>query len=212
MKLLHVDSSILEGKASVSRQLSAEIVAGWRARHSDTTVEYLDLAAEPPNHFGADAMGIRGDGQDEPSEAQRHENEVSERLVAQFLDADVVVIGAPFYNFGVPTQLKAWIDRLAQTGRTFRYTENGPEGLAGGKTVVIASARGGVYSETEAGRALEHQESYLKTVFGFFGIDDVRVVRAEGVAMGEEARKAAIAAAVADIPNVIETSAGDKAA
>ena len=212
MKLLHVDSSILAGEASVSRRLSAEVVAGWRARHPDTEVTYLDLAVEPPDHFGADALGVRGAAEGEPSPEQRRQNEVSERLVAQFLDADVVVVGTPFYNFGVPTQLKAWIDRLAQAGRTFRYTETGPEGLAGGRTVVIASARGGVYSETEAGRALEHQESYLKTVFGFFGIDDVRVVRAEGVAMGEEARKAAIAAAVADIPNVIETSAGDKAA
>lgn len=203
MKLLHVDSSILGSEDSVSRRLSAEIVSGWREHHPNTQVSYLDLAIDPPDHFGADAMGTRGAEQAEPSAEQRHQNDVSERLVSQFLDADVVVVGAPFYNFGVPTQLKAWIDRLAQAGRTFRYTDQGAEGLAGGKTVVIASARGGVYADTETGRAMEHQESYLRTVFRFFGITDIRVVRAEGVAMGEEARATAVAAAVAEIPEVV---------
>jgi len=109
--------------------------------------------------------------------------------VSQFLAADVIVVGAPLYNFSIPSQLKAWIDRVAQVGRTFKYTETGPVGLAGGKTVIVASTRGGVYSTSEGGRAMEHQESYLQTVFGFFGITDVRYVRAEGVAMGE-AKKA----------------------
>ena len=115
--------------------------------------------------------------------------------MSQFLAADVVVIGAPFYNFGIPTQLKAWIDRIAQTGRTFQYTANGPEGLAKGKTVIIASSRGGVYSTSDAGQAMEHQESYLQTVLGFFGVTDVRFVRAEGVATGADAKAQALAAA-----------------
>ena len=112
--------------------------------------------------------------------------------MSQFLASDVIVIGAPFYNFSIPTQLKAWIDRLAQPGRTFQYTANGPEGLAKGKTVIVASTRGGVYSTSEGGQAMEHQESYLKVVFGFFGITDVRFVRAEGVAMGDDAKAAAL--------------------
>lgn len=124
---------------------------------------------------------------------------MSEKLVSQFLASDVVVIGTPFYNFSIPTQLKAWIDRLGQVGRTFKYTEKGPVGLAGGKTVIVALSRGGIYSTSEGGQAMEHQESYLKAVFGFFGITDVRVVRAEGVAMGDEARNNALATARADI-------------
>ena len=137
--------------------------------------------------------------QPEPTEAQRAENALSEQLVSQFLAAEVIVIGAPFYNFSIPTQLKAWIDRLAQPGRTFRYTEKGPEGLAKGKTVIVASTRGGVYSTSEGGQAMEHQESYLKVVMGFFGITDVRIVRAEGLAMGDDARATALSAARADM-------------
>ncbi|OGB39265.1 MAG: FMN-dependent NADH-azoreductase [Burkholderiales bacterium RIFOXYC2_FULL_59_8] len=198
MKLLHVDSSIL-GTHSVSRQLSAEIVAEWRKSRPDTTVEYLDLALNAPNHFGADAIAVKGIAQPEPTEAQRAENAVSEQLVSQFLAADVIVIGAPFYNFSIPTQLKAWIDRLAQPGRTFKYVETGPVGLATGKTVIVASTRGGAYSTSEGGQAMEHQESYLKVVFGFFGVTDVRIVRAEGLAMGAAPKAAALSAARADM-------------
>ena len=107
----------------------------------------------------------------------------------------MVVLGAPFYNFSIPTQLKAWIDRIVQPGRTFRYTADGPEGLAGGKTVVIVSSRGGVYSDSAAARSLEHQESYLHTVLGFIGVTDVRVVRAEGLGLGADAKAAALAQA-----------------
>ena len=102
--------------------------------------------------------------------------------------ADVIVVGAPLYNFSIPTQLKAWIDRLAQAGRTFKYTENGPVGLAAGKTVIAALSRGGIYSNSDAGRAMEHQETYLKTIFGFFGITDVRVVLAEGTDLSADSR------------------------
>jgi len=198
MKLLHIDSSIL-GTNSTSRLLSAEIVTAWRAAHPDTTVEYLDLAVDAPPHFSADALGIKVGVQAQPTEAQARENALSEKLVSQFLASDVVVIGTPFYNFSIPTQLKAWIDRLGQVGRTFKYTDKGPVGLAGGKTIIVASSRGGVYSTSEGGQAMEHQESYLKAVFGFFGITDVRIVRAEGVAMGDEARNSALASARADI-------------
>ena len=197
-KLLHVDSSVL-GAHSVSRQLTAEVVAEWRRAHPATTVEYLDLATDAPSHFGVDSLGIKTGAQAEPTEAQRRENAVSEKLVSQFLAADVIVVGAPLYNFTVPSQLKAWIDRLAQGGRTFKYTDKGPVGLAGGKTVIVVSTRGGVYSSSDAGQAMEHQESYLKVVFGFFGITDVRFVRAEGVAMGDAPKVAALANARADL-------------
>lgn len=198
MQLLHIDSAIT-GDASVSRQLTASTVAAWVAAHPGTQVQYLDLVADAPGHFTLDAMAPRTGQTEGLTEAQQRENAVSERLVSQFLAADLIVVGAPFYNFGIPTQLKAWIDRLAQPGRTFRYTANGPEGLAKGKTVIVASTRGGVYSTSECGRALEHQESYLQTIFGFFGIADVRFVRAEGVAMGPDAKSAALASAESDI-------------
>lgn len=198
MQLLHIDSAIT-GEASVSRQLTARTVAAWVETHPGTQVQHLDLVADAPGHFTMDAMAPRTGQTDGLSPTQQRENAVSERLVSQFLAADVIVVGAPFYNFGIPTQLKAWIDRLAQPGRTFRYTATGPEGLAKGKTVIVASTRGGVYSTSAGGQAMEHQESYLQTVFGFFGITDVRFVRAEGVAMGPDAKTAALASADRDI-------------
>ncbi|RYX98172.1 MAG: FMN-dependent NADH-azoreductase [Comamonadaceae bacterium] len=197
-KLLHIDSSILGGN-SVSRQLTAQIVASYRAAHPETEVSYLDLAVNTPSHLSIESLGFRMPAGADLTDAQKRENAVSEALVSQFLASDVIVVGAPLYNFTIPTQLKAWIDRIAQVGRTFKYTETGPVGLAAGKTVIVASSRGGAYSTSDAGQAAEHQESYLKVIFGFFGITDVRFVRAEGLAMGEAAKTAALAAAQADV-------------
>ena len=194
MRLLHIDAAIT-GETSVSRQLTARTVAAWRAAHPELQVDYLDLAAQPVAHYNGEALALRHGQTENLSDAQKRENAVTERLLAQFLAADVVVLGAPFYNFGIPTQLKAWIDRIVQPGRTFRYTADGPEGLAGSKTVVIVSSRGGVYSDSAAARSLEHQESYLHTVLGFMGVTDVRVVRAEGLGLGAEAKTAALAQA-----------------
>lgn len=189
--LLHIDSSIL-GANSISRQLTAQIVAVWRRAHPDVTIDYLDLAVDGPSHFDSNSIGSKTGAQAVPTEIQRRENAVSEKLVSQFLAADVVVIGAPLYNFTIPTQLKSWIDRLAQPGRTFKYTEKGPIGLATNKTVFVAITRGGMYSNSEAGQATEHQESYLKVVLGFFGVTDIRFVRAEGLALGVAPKAAAI--------------------
>jgi FMN-dependent NADH-azoreductase len=212
MKLLHIDSSPLHGN-SVSRELTRRIVAEWRAAHPHTKVEHLDLATDAPSHLNMDSLGFRlGVNADGLSDVQRKENEISEKLVSQFLAADVIVIGAPMYNFSVPTQLKAWIDRIAQAGRTFKYTAEGPVGLAGGKTVIVASSRGGMYSANPALAALDHQESYLRTVFGFIGITDVRFVRAEGVAMGDEAKRKALEAADAAIKAAVGEAANDDAA
>jgi FMN-dependent NADH-azoreductase len=210
MQLLHIDSAVT-GEQSVSRLLTAQIVQAWKAAHPGTQVDYLDLAENAPAHFTMDAMAPRTGQTEGLTEAQQRENAVSERLVRQFLAADVVVIGAPFYTFAIPTQLKAWIDRLAQPGRTFRYTADGPEGLAKGKTVVIASSRGGVYSTSDAGRAMDHQESYLRTVLGFFGVTDVRIVRAEGVGMGPDAKAQALAAATQAIQAEVQARAANQA-
>lgn len=210
MKLLHIDSSILADN-SVSRQLTRRVVDQWRAAHPNTEVEYLDLATQAPTHLSADSLGFRLGAQGEGlSDVQRQENAVSEALVSQFLAADVVVLGAPLYNFSIPSQLKAWIDRIAQPGRTFKYTEKGPQGLATGKTVIVVSTRGGVYSTSDAGRAAEHQESFLQVVFGFLGVTDVRFVRAEGLAMGEALKSEALASAQAMVHAVTTDAANQE--
>jgi FMN-dependent NADH-azoreductase len=206
MKLLHIDSSVLADN-SVSRKLTAQIVAEWSANHAGTTVDYLDLATQAPSHLSADSLGFRLPAGSDMSDVQKAENAISEALVQQFLAADVIVVGAPLYNFSIPSQLKAWIDRVAQVGRTFKYTDKGPQGLAGGKVVIVASTRGGMYSTSEGGRAMEHQESYLQTVFGFFGVTDVRIVRAEGLAMGEAGKAQALASADTDIKSATKQAA-----
>lgn len=195
MQLLHIDSSIT-GDASVSRQLTAQVVEAWKASHPGTQVTYLDLAVNAPNHFTMDAMAPRTGQTDGLTEAQKRENAVSEQLVSQFLAADVVVIGAPFYNFGIPTQLKAWIDRIAVAGQTFRYTEAGPVGLCGNKKVVVVSTSGGLHAGQETGVA---HEDYLKVMLGFMGITDVEFVRAHGLAYGDEVRSKAMSDAHAHI-------------
>src|SRR5690606_36901048 len=141
------------------------------------------------------------------TDAQRRENQITMALLEQFLAADVVVVGAPMYNFTIPSQLKAWIDRIAQAGHTFKYTENGAVGLAGGKQVIVASTRGGAYSTSEQGQAMEHQESFLKVIFGFFGITDVRFVRAEGVNLGEAAVRQAMNDALGAIEELTSLAA-----
>ena len=197
MKLLHVDSSIL-GPGSVSRHLSASIVAQQQALHPGIEIVRRDLATDPVDHLSglhlAAAQGV-------VPEAASLQQDVAagQAALEEFLAADVVVVGAPMYNFGIPSQLKAWIDRLAVSGRTFRYTEKGPEGLAGGKTVIVASSRGGFYGADSQAAFLDHQESYLRGVFGFFGITDISFIRAEGVALGEPQRQQAIDSAEAEI-------------
>jgi FMN-dependent NADH-azoreductase len=197
MKLLHIDSSIL-GAGSVSRTLSAAIVAAQQAQNPGLQVSYRDLAAQPVGHLtGAHLAAGQGAV---PEDAALAADIVDGAAVLDaFLAADIVVVGAPMYNFSIPTQLKAWIDRLAVAGRTFRYGEKGVEGLAGGKTVIIASSRGGLYGEGTPMAAFDHQETYLKGVFGFFGITDIRFIRAEGVAMGDEARGKSLETAQGDI-------------
>lgn len=195
MKLLHIDSSIL-GHGSVSRILSAEMVQALRARSPGLDVTYRDLSAEPLGHLTAGHLGAL---QGAPVDADLQADvDAGKAALEEFLDADVVVIGAPMYNFGIPSQLKAWIDRLAVAGKTFRYGAMGPEGLCGGKKVIVASSRGGVFSAGTPTAAFDFQETYLRALFGFLGVTDVTFVRAEGVAMGPEARTKSIDAAKAE--------------
>ncbi|HET7562548.1 MAG TPA: NAD(P)H-dependent oxidoreductase [Rhodanobacteraceae bacterium] len=193
MKLLHIDSSVLAGN-SASRSLSAALVARLRAEHPDLEVVHRDLAAQSLPHF----TPILAEGH--PCVARNAE------ILDEFLAADIVVIGAPMYNFTIPTQLKAWLDRILTAGKTFRYTANGPEGLAGGKRVIVASSRGGIYSEGPA-QAVDFQEPYLRHVFDFIGIHDVEFVRAEGLNLGPAQREAALAKAHGQINGGMQIAA-----
>jgi FMN-dependent NADH-azoreductase len=195
MKLLHLDSSIL-ADSSASRQLSRAVVDAWQVAEPDAQVIYRDLASDALGHLSAASLVAAGTPAELRSAAQQHEIELSERTLTEFLEADAIVIGAPMYNFSLPSQLKAWIDRIAVAGKTFTYTENGPQGLAGGKKVVVVSTAGGVHAGQPSGAA---HEDYLKFVLGFVGIDDVQVVRAEGLAYGEEPRAAAMQAAAQQV-------------
>ena len=185
MKLLHIDSSI-QGEGSASRELTREIVARWVAERPDTEVTYLDLAAQELPHLSQKSL-VRTDELEAARNAEALE---------QFLAADAIVIGAPVYNFTIPSQLKAWIDRITVAGKTFSYTANGPQGLAGGKQVVVAVSRGGVRAPDASG---EFGEPYLKFLFAFLGIDNVRFVRAEGLAISPQQRAASLSAARAAI-------------
>lgn len=195
MKLLHLDSSIL-ADSSASRQLSSAVVAAWQAAEPGVQVIYRDLADDALSHLSALSLIAAGTPAELRSAAQQHEAELAQRALEEFLDADAIVIGAPMYNFALPSQLKAWIDRITVAGKTFKYGENGPQGLAGGKQVVIVSTAGGVHAGQPSGAA---HEQYLKFVLGFVGIDDIQVVRAEGLAYGEEPRAAAMQAAAQQV-------------
>lgn len=196
MNLLHLDSSIL-GPHSVSRTLSAAAVRKIRAAHPDVAVTYRDLAAQPVPHLsGATLAAAQGA---EADEAVRSDLALGGSLLSEFLAADTVVIGVAFYNFTIPTQLKAWIDRVAVAGKTFRYTAAGPEGLCGDKRVILAMARGGFYGPGSPAQAMEHAETYLRGVFGFFGIRNVEVVSADGIAVGPEQRDASIKGALEQV-------------
>jgi FMN-dependent NADH-azoreductase len=193
--LLHIDSSVL-GDFSTSRKLTASIVDALQQDHPQAQVTYRDLADAPPAHLtGRVLMAMRSGDLTGLSHEERAQVALSAELLEEFLVADTVVIGAPMYNFSLPTQLKAWIDRLTQAGRTFQYTETGPVGLAGGKRVVIASSRGGMYAGTSIEAMVDHQEAYLRGVLGFWGITDVEIVRAEGTNMGPQAVEQAMASA-----------------
>lgn len=179
MNILHIDSSI-QGEQSVTRSLSSAIVTHLRDQLPDAQVIHRDVAAAPLPQFSAEA--VLADPAAAPTPSARELSMALEEVLA----ADVIVIGAPMYNFGVPSQLKSWLDALAVPGRTFRYGADGVEGLLGEKRIIIASSRGGFYGPESPMAALEHQESYLRAFFGFLGVTRLEVVGAEGVRMGPE--------------------------
>ncbi|BBH33287.1 FMN-dependent NADH-azoreductase [Pseudomonas bijieensis] len=182
MKLLHIDSSIL-GDNSASRQLSREVVEAWKAAEPGITVTYRDLAADAISHFSAQTLVAAGTSAELRDAALKYEADLSAETMAEFLAADALVIAAPMYNFTIPTQLKAWIDRIAVAGQTFRYGDSGYEGLCGGKKLVIVSTAGGLHAGKPSGVG---HEDYLTFMFGFLGISDIEIVRAEGLNKGDD--------------------------
>jgi len=175
--ILHIDASI-NGENSASRAISRSIVDQLTIELGGAEVLYRDLTADPLPHLTLEAFA-------------------DTRVLDEFLAADMVVIGAPMYNFTLPTQLKAWIDRIVIAGRTFRYTASGPEGLVKGKRVIIALARGGFYNEGSPAAAFEHLETYLRGVFGFLGIVP-EFVAADGLNVSPEQREASIKLALGE--------------
>ncbi len=193
MNILHIDSSIL-GTQSASRLLSRELVSRLTEQNPDAVVTYLDLAADSLPHLSGGSL----------AQADQSETARNSQAMSDFLAADVIVIGAPMYNFAIPSQLKAWIDRIVVAGKTFRYTEAGPEGLAKGKRVLVAVSRGSVYAP---GSPAEFAESYLKHVFGFIGVTDITFVRAEGLGLSPEHRAKSLDTALATIRTPIAAAA-----
>jgi FMN-dependent NADH-azoreductase len=186
VKILHLDSSIL-GDGSASRTISAAIVDQLRLAEPEAEVTYRDLAAEPIAHLTLDTWATLDQGPD----------------VRQFLESDIVVIGAGFYNFSIPSQLKAWIDRIAVRGMTFRYDESGVVGLATNKRIIIGLARGNVYNKASPFQSFEHAETLLRSVFTFLGAQPEFII-AEGIGRGVEARQAAISAALTQARGIAE--------
>ncbi|HXQ17331.1 MAG TPA: FMN-dependent NADH-azoreductase [Caulobacteraceae bacterium] len=191
MNLLHIDASVL-GDNSVSRKVSAAIVERLRAADPALDVTYRDLAANPLPHLTGLHLAA-GQGAAVPAHIQE-EHLAAQAALEEFLAADIVVIGAPMYNFTLPTQLKAWVDRILIARKTFTYGPNGVIGLAAGKRVIVAISRGNVYDGAHA--AAEHLESYLRTVFGFIGVTDLEFIAADGVQIGPEQREKALKGAL----------------
>jgi len=195
MKILHIDSATT-GENSVSRELTRAIVDHLTAKNPGAEVTVLDLEANPLPHLTNATTGAIRLPADQHDEAMKAAFAGERAVLDQFFDSDVVVIGAPMYNFTISSALKAWLDRLGVPGVTFSYSEAGPQGLAGGRRVIIASSRGGEY---QIDGAMEHQETLLRDFFGFIGIDDLEFIRAEKIGYGPDVREASLAAAKEEI-------------
>jgi FMN-dependent NADH-azoreductase len=180
-RVLVIESSARQ-EGSVSRELTQAFVSRWQQVHPGDEIKVRNLAAEPVPHLDGDLLGGWMMPAEQHSEAQRAALARSDLLTEELLAADVLVLAAPMYNFGIPSTLKAWLDHVLRAGITFKYTETGPKGLLADKRAFVLTARGGIYT----GGALDHQEPYLRQVLAFIGIDDVQFIHAEGLNMGPD--------------------------
>ncbi len=193
MKLLHIDSSVL-GPHSVSRQVSAAIVDRLRRTTPGLEIVYRDLTSTPLAHLsGSHLAAAQGAA---PEAALQQDLAAGQAVLDEFLAADIVVLGAPMYNFTIPSQLKAWIDRILVAGKTFKYGAQGVEGLAGNKRIIVAISRGGFYGAGTPAAVGEHLETYLRWVFGFIGVTNCEFIAADGIQVGPEHREKAVAGAL----------------
>lgn len=203
MKSLFVLHTSLNGSDSLSSSLAGRYVERWRRENPAGRVVERDLAAEPVPHLTAERFAAFGKAPEERSGDEAAWVAESDELIAELAAADEIVVALPMYNFGIPSHLKAWIDHVARAGETFRYTESGPVGLLGAARVVVFATRGGRY----VGTPLDTQTDYVRNVFGFLGVDDVRFVYAEGTAMGDAALSAAIDSAKVELGRVLAEAA-----
>jgi FMN-dependent NADH-azoreductase len=199
MKLLHIDSSVL-GPHSVSRQVSAAIVERLRQASPGLRITYRDLSSTPLAHLSAPHLAAAQGAV--PDAAFQDDIAASQAVLEEFLAAEIVVLGAPMYNFTIPSQLKAWIDRILVAGKTFKYSAQGVEGLAGNKRVIVAVSRGGFYGAGTPAAVGEHLETYLRWVFGFIGIANPEFISADGIQVGPQHREKALADALAAATNL----------
>jgi FMN-dependent NADH-azoreductase len=197
--ILVINSSAAR-EGSVSRVLVSHAVEQLRETHPGAVVVERDLGAAPMPHLTSENLaGVRGT----PStEAEQTARALSDELIAELRAADTIVIGAPMYNFSIPSGLRSWFDYVLRSGETFSYSEAGPQGLLGGKRVIVIESRGGLYSEGPA-KVVDFQEPYLRHLFGFVGITDVTFVHAEKLGFGPDAREQALASARAQLDQAI---------
>lgn len=210
MKLLHVDSSI-QGTASTSRLITAAIVARLHREMSDLDIRHRDLTVAPLPHLTLTHLPPDHplSRTAEPHDDGGHEQAASQEVLEEFLQSDIVVIGVPMYNFSIPSQLKAWIDRIVVPGRTFHYAEGKAQGLAGGKRVILALTCGGIYEPPAPTAAFEHAQSYLRSILAFIGISNPVLVVAEGLQLGAETRAAALQRALASVEAIVGAPAAE---
>lgn len=192
MIVLHINSSA-KGANSVSRDLTRQILDRLKARAPNLEVIRHDLGSQPLPHLTSEAIGALRRAEATTDE-QREVGSRSDRMIEELQHADLIVIGAPMYNFGITSQLKAWFDNIVRAGKTFRYTDQGPQGLLHGKRAIVVESRGGIYSSGPFAM-FDHQEQHLKSLLGFVGITDVQFIHAEGLDMGPESRAHGIAQA-----------------
>ena len=194
MTKILVIRSAATGTASVSNTL----IDAYLSAHPDAAVTERDLDAVPVPHVSSESLA--GIGRDAPEGEEFAETRaLQDALIGEVFDADVLLLGLPLYNFGMPSTLKAWFDYIARAGTTFQYTEAGPEGLVKGKRAIIAHSRGGKYNDADG---FPFGLAHAKALLGFIGVDDIEVVIAEGVALGPEAAEAAVAVASARIESL----------
>jgi FMN-dependent NADH-azoreductase len=199
MNILVINSSAA-GRDSVSRVLVADAVSKLLEVEPNAKITHRDLGESPPPHLIVETInGVRGTAATENEFAARR---LSDEFIGELKASDTVVIGAPMYNFSVPTTLRAWFDHVLRPGATFSYADGAPRGLLGGKRVIVIESRGGHYSEGP-GQAFDFQEPYLRHLLGFMGITDVTFVHAEKIGYGPEARTAALESAKAQISEAV---------